>query len=736
MDVSAMPAPFATHGSWYSAILSSLSADYQPTHLYTYTHVMHGFSAILSQLQLQQLQQITGHLAAFPDAYAELHTTHTPVFLRLSSRGGGLWPASNFGEGVIIGIIDTGIWPESDSFRDEGMPPAPERWNGKCENSSSFNSSLCNQKLIGARSFSRALKHAGLNISSTYDYDSPRDYYGHGSHTSSTAAGSRAPNASYFGYAGGTATGIAPRAWVAMYKAIFSGDIEKTAATDVLAAMDQAIADGVDVMSLSLGFPETDYYSNVIALGAFAAMEKGIFVACSAGNRGSDGYTVSNGAPWITTVGAGTIDRDYPATIILGNGSKSIQGRSLYLQSKLISDALLYYSYHDKDKESCTYHALKRKAVAGKIVFCSASGDIMTQMSEVYRSRALGAIFATKIKYHYLDPQDFYMPFVIVSLQDGEVIKKHITAANKPTVSIQFISTELGLKPAPLVADFSSRGPSSLSPGILKPDILAPGVNVLAAWVPNNPVLQIDNDTFSTDYMLLSGTSMSSPHVVGVAALLRALHKDWTPAAIRSAMMTTADLIDNSGKVIIDMVSSLAASPLDFGGGHVNPNQAMDPGLVYDIVVEDYIDFLCGLNYTNYQISLITRNHKITCSSRANLDLNYPSFIVILNNTETATQTFKRILTNVGDSPTSYRAVVDAPSGMKVAVIPQMLSFENKYSKQEFSVTVEINLEGKARVHGDYIGNYGFLRWYEDGGKHVVRSPIVSAYLAQDLNKS
>ncbi|OAY64718.1 Subtilisin-like protease SBT1.7 [Ananas comosus] len=729
MDVSAMPAPFATHESWYLSMLSSLptpSGGRAPTHLYTYTHVMHGFSAVLTPAQLRRLERMEGHLATYPESYARLHTTDSPQFLGLNPSM-GIWPASNYGADVIVGIIDTGIWPESKSFRDEGMPPVPARWKGKCETGDAFNASLCNRKLVGARSFSKGLKHSGISISSDDDYDSPRDFYGHGSHTSSTAAGSRVPGASYFGYAPGTATGIAPLARVAMYKAIFADDDLNSAATDVLAAMEQAIVDGVDVMSLSLGFPESAYYLDVMAIGAFAAMEKGVFVVCSAGNSGPQAYSIFNGAPWITTVGAGTIDRDYYANITLGSGVKSLRGRSIYPKSTPLSNLAIYYGRSSKQRK-CNSDSLDKKSVAGKIVFCSAGVDgARAQLSEVQSSGALGAVITTD-EGEQLDTSDFYMPFATVGLSDGEVIRKFIAGTKAPRMSVRFGATQLGPTiPAPQVAYFSSRGPSPASSSILKPDILAPGVDILAAWVPNRPFVEVGDDNLYTDYALASGTSMSSPHIAGVAAMLRSIHKDWSPAAIRSAMMTTADLVDNTGRPITDMVGGSAASPLDFGAGHLNPNRAMDPGLVYDSGSEDYIEFLCGLGYTNQQIKVITKRRDFACS-KANLDLNYPSFMVILNKTtNSATRTFKRVLTSVGgSSPSRYKAVVNAPTGMKVAVAPAVLVFGNNGSKQQFALTVQINLEYKANEN--HLGNYGFLSWNEDGGNHVVTSPIVSAY--------
>ncbi|XXG74113.1 hypothetical protein AAC387_Pa07g2914 [Persea americana] len=732
MDKSAIPAPFATHDHWYASMLSSISdSDVgSPTHLYTYNHVMHGFSSVLSSSQLAHLERMPGHIATYPETYGQLHTTHTPRFLGLN-RHVGLWPTAKFGDDMIIGILDTGIWPESESFNDAGMSPVPDRWKGACEAGTEFNSSNCNRKLIGARSFSKGLKACGLNISQTYDYDSPRDFFGHGTHTSSTAAGSRVQNAAYFGYAPGTAIGIAPMARVAMYKVLFATDSLDSASTDVLAGMDQAIADGVDLMSLSLGFPEAHFYENPIALGAFAALERGIFVSCSAGNSGPQGYTIHNGAPWITTVGAGTIDRDYAASVTLGNGSIApFQGKSIFPESLYVSGYPLYYGHGNTGKEACNSYALDPKDVAGKIVFCS-FGNVFNQMDEVNRSGAEGGIFATDLA-QFLGPDDFYMPFVAVSLEDGEKVKEYIVTsspASPATVDIKFQMTVLRSKPAPQVANFSSRGPYSLSPGILKPDILAPGVNILAAWAPNVGWQPIGNDYLVSDFALVSGTSMSSPHLVGVAAPVRAVHPDWSPAAIRSALMTTAYVIDNTGRPILALTTGTSATPLDFGGGHVNPNKAMDPGLVYDIGVQDYLDFLCGLNYTSDQMKVITRQSNYTCTNPS-LDLNYPSFMVILNNTNSTTARFSRVLTKVKEGPAVYRAVVYAPAGMIVVVEPETLKFEGKNSREGFEMSVEIDMAmtEMARTEGDYIGNYGYLSWHEVGGKHVVRSPIVSAY--------
>ncbi|XP_058079037.1 subtilisin-like protease SBT3 [Magnolia sinica] len=301
---------------------------------------------------------------------------------------------------------------------------------------------------------------------------------------------------------------------------------------------------------------------------------------------------------------------------------------------------------------------------------------------------AEGAIFATDLSL-FMYPIEFFMSFVMISFKDGEIMKRYITkAAQPPTMDIKFQITPRGL----LTVD----------------------------------VQPIRNDYLVSEYVLASGTSISSPLVVGVAALLRAAHPNWSPAAIRSALMTTAYVTDNIHGPILDLTTGTAATPLDYGAGHIDPNKAMDPGLVYDLDRQDYINFLCGLNYTTHRIKIITRGLNYTCT-KATLDLNYPSFMVILNNTNSSSVVFTRVLTNVADSPSIYRAVVKAPTGMRVVVDPPELKFDSKYSKQGFTMSVQIDM-AEVVIKSDYIGNYGYLNWYEDGGNHVVRTPIASAF--------
>ncbi|WCJ17716.1 Subtilisin-like protease [Euphorbia peplus] len=523
-----------------------------------------------------------------------------------------------------------------------------------------------------------------------------------------------------------------------MYKVMFYSKFPeslKAAATDVLAGMDQAIEDGVDVMSLSLGFDEAPYFESPIAIGAFAALKKGIFVSCSAGNRGPRGYTVHNGAPWITTIAAGTIDRKIGAHVTLGEGIISVTGQSMYPENLFVSRIPIYFGYGNRSKEQCEWGSLDPEEIAGKFIFCDHDNETspFRQESEtLYRygadiPGAVGAIFSG-YDGEFKSPFDYYQPLVLVNTKDGDSIKNYILNTPNATVSVEFGKTFLGTKPAPKVAYFSSRGPNLIASSILKPDILAPGYNILAAWVPNKPFAPIlEDDYLLTDYSIISGTSMSCPHIAGIAVLLKAAHREWSSAVIRSAMMTTAYVKDNADGIITDMSNGDSGTPLDFGAGHVDPNKAMDPGLVYDIEVDDYVNYLCTLNYTSQQLQIIIGTSNYTCS-QASLDLNYPSFMVILNNTNTTTLTFRRTLTSVVDTVSVYKAIVEAPQGMKAVVQPSVLNFSGKYSKAEFNLTVEINLEADDVIpQSDYIGNYGFLIWNEVNGTHIVRSPIVSA---------
>ncbi|XP_058738808.1 subtilisin-like protease SBT3 [Vicia villosa] len=736
MNLAAMPKPFSNQQSWYLATLSSLlditsnqvtTDNDQLNYIsskkltYTYTNVMNGFSAILSPLELEALKTIPGYISSIRDLPVKPDTTHSPQFIGLNPIS-GTWPTAQYGQNVIIGLIDSGIWPESESLKDDDMPNIPSRWKGQCENGTQFDSSMCNKKLIGARFFNKGLLANNPNI--TISMNSTRDIDGHGTHTSTTAAGSKVEGASYFGYASGSATGVAPQAHVSMYKVLWE---EGAYTSDTIAAIDSAIADGVDVLSLSLGFDDATLYEDPVAIATFAAMEKNIFVATSAGNRGPLLETLHNGTPWVITVAAGTLDREFHGDLTLGNGAV-VTGLSLY-PGNFSSEKfpMVFMNSCDDLKE-----LIKAR---NKIVVCEDKNRTLgVQTDNLDRARVVGGVFISNSNEDITYYIQTKFPSVFLNPINGELIKDYIKCnPNNPKTSMTFNTTILGTKPAPSVDSYSSRGPSHSCPFVSKPDITAPGTLILASWPQNVPATKLQTqDNLFNKFNLLSGTSMSCPHIAGVAALLKEAHPTWSPAAIRSAIMTTSNILDNTKELIKDIGdNNKPASPLALGSGHVNPNRALDPGLVYDAGKQDYVNLLCALNFTHKNIMAITRSSSNNCSN-SSLDLNYPSFIAFFNNASVVepnvvfTQEFQRTVTNVGEEPTIYVANITPIEGFHVSVVPNKLVFKEKNEK----VTYKLRIEG-SRIEENNKVVFGYLTWTDS--KHVVRSPIVVTSINSEL---
>ncbi|XVE87033.1 hypothetical protein DITRI_Ditri18aG0083300 [Diplodiscus trichospermus] len=723
MAKSEMPASFQHHTHWYDSSLKSVSGSAQM--LYTYENVIHGFSTQLTNEEAQQLESQPGILAVLPELRYELHTTRTPEFLGLS-KAADLFPESDSASEVIIGVLDTGVWPESKSFVDTGLGPIPSRWKGACESGTNFTSSNCNRKLIGARYFAKGYEATLGKIDESKESKSPRDDDGHGTHTASTAAGSVVEGASLFGYAAGTARGMATRARVAVYKVCWIGGCFSS---DILAAMEKAIDDNVDVLSMSLGGGMSDYYRDSVAVGAFAAMEKGILVSCSAGNAGPGPFSLSNMAPWITTVGAGTLDRDFPAYVSLGNG-KNFSGVSLYRGSPLTGKLLPFvYAGNASNATSgslCMMGTLIPEKVAGKIVMCDRGMNARVQKGAVVKAAGgLGMVLAnTAANGEELVADAHLLPATAVGLKSGDAIKSYLFSDPNPTVTILFEGTKVGIEPSPVVAAFSSRGPNSITPEILKPDMIAPGVNILAGWSGAVGPTGLAADPRRVEFNIISGTSMSCPHVSGLAGLLKAAHPDWSPAAIRSALMTTAYTEYKNKQKIQDSATGKASTPFDHGAGHVDPVSALNPGLVYDLTVEDYLGFLCALNYSEFQIrSLARRNFSCDASKKYSVtDFNYPSFAVNFDTITGGPNVVKytRTLTNVG-SPGPYKVSISPETpGVKISIEPETLSFSQANEKKSYTVT----FTGSSQPSNTF--SFARLQWSD--GKYTVGSPIAISW--------
>ncbi len=310
------------------AVLASVGGGRK---LHSYGYVFNGFAAELTAEQAAKLAQTKGVLAVTKDEARTLDTSSTPDFLGLTAPGGA-WSQTK-GEGVIIGIVDGGIWPESLSFSDRtgtnGNATKDGKlsyqqipgWHGKCTPGEAFNASHCNQKLIGARYYNAGWGgNAGIDAQLPWEYNSPRDFGGHGTHTASTAGGNEKVPTTGPAAVFGPVSGIAPRARIAAYKVCWeTGTGGSCFTTDSVAAIDQAVADGVDVINFSISGSRTNFRDPVEIAFLFAA-DAGVFVAASAGNSGPTTSTVAHPGPWLTTVAAGTHNRDGQGSVTLGNG--------------------------------------------------------------------------------------------------------------------------------------------------------------------------------------------------------------------------------------------------------------------------------------------------------------------------------------------------------------------------------------------------------------------------------
>jgi len=687
------------------ATLDSASDD-GPRIIHSYSHVLNGFAARLTDAEAESLRNKEGCLRLYPEEFLPLATTHSPGFLGLHLGKDGFWSRSGFGRGVVIGVLDTGILPSHPSFGDAGLPPPPKKWKGTCE-FRSIAAAGCNNKVIGARAFGSAA------INNTAP---PVDDAGHGTHTASTAAGNFVQNADVRGNAHGTASGMAPHAHLAIYKVCARS---RCSIMDIIAGLDAAVKDGVDVLSFSISATDGAQFNyDLIAVATFKAMEHGIFVSAAAGNDGPVAGTIRNGAPWMLTVAAGTTDRAIRTSVRLGNG-QVLDGESLFQPRNNTAGRQLPLVFPgrngDPDARDCS--TLVEAEVRGKVVLCESRSisEHVEQGQMVSAYGGAGMILMNKAAEGYTTFADAHvLPASHVSYAAGSKIAAYIRSTPRPTASITFRGTVMGSSPAPSVAFFSSRGPNKASPGILKPDITGPGMNILAAWAPSEMHPEFADDA-SLTFFMESGTSMSTPHLSGIAAIVKSLHPSWSPAAIKSAIMTSSDVADHAGVAIKDE-QYRRASFYSMGAGYVNPSRAVDPGLVYDLGTNEYIAYLCGLGLGDDGVKEIV-GRRVACGKlRAvtEAELNYPSLVVKLLSQPI---TVRRTVTNVGKADSVYTAVVDMPKDVSVVVRPPMLRFSRANKKQSFSVTVRWN--GQPAVGG----TEGNLRWVSK--EHVVRSPIV-----------
>ncbi|KAL9234425.1 hypothetical protein vseg_009297 [Gypsophila vaccaria] len=669
--------------------------------VHSYHKSFNAFAAKLSKDEAETLSEMEEVVWMYENQYHKLHTTKSWDFVGFpQSAKRSLKTESD----VIVALFDTGITPESESFRDDGLALPPAKWRGTCTKAPNF--SGCNKKIIGAQYFKLD------NSSDPSDIRSPVDVEGHGTHTSSTLAGVPVHNATLFGLASGTARGAVPAARIAAYKVCWVST--GCSDMDILAAFDHAIHDGVDVISISIGGPSPSYVSDSISIGSFHAMRKGIVTVGSAGNDGPSGASVANHAPWMVTVAASGIDRGFRSRILLGNG-KSFEGVGIDLfetngkSYDLVSGEDV--AKHTEDKGGarfCLENSMSSSKVKGKIVLCRLQSWGVE--SVVKENRGVGAIVSSP---RFLDVAMVFMaPGTTVNSTVGEQIDEYIHSTSSPSATIY--KTEEVKISAPFIGSFSSRGPNPGSLRLLKPDIAAPGIDILAAYTPLKSLTGLKGDTQHSKFTLMSGTSMACPHVAGVAAYVKSFHPNWSPAAIKSAIITTAKPM--SARINKD-------AEFAYGAGQVNPRRAASPGLVYDMDELTYIQFLCREGYKGSSLSVLVGSKSINCSTLIPAfgydSLNYPTMQLSLKNKQGPTVgVFRRRVTNVGPPQSVYNATVRAPKGVDITVKPSSLSFTRASQTRSFKVVVKASHRSGATTIVS-----GSLIWRSP--RHVVRSPIV-----------
>lgn len=623
-----------------------------------YRHAYNGVAAFLSPAEAAQVAEMNGVNLLYREGLEEILTDAGPAFIGAET----IWNASggNKGEGIIVGIIDTGINSGHPSFADVGddgydhtNPFGSGNYVGYCV----ANPGFCNDKLIGAWA---------LHPSST----NPEDADGHGSHTASTVAGNYledpvlyAPTADY---TFASVSGVAPHANIIAYQVC----VPSCPTSSTTAAVNQAVIDGVDVTNYSIS-GGTNPYVETTAVAFRNAVAAGVFPANSAGNSGPGAGTVGHQGPWIMTVAASTHNRAVLNSVVdLNNSSGTlpdILGESA--AAGYGPNTLVYAGDAPYNNPLCNPFAAG--TFSGQIVVCD-RGTIgrVEKGQNVLNAGGGGMILANDANSAAsLNADTHVLPATHISYADGVALKAWMAAGTGDVGRITGGTVDYDAAYGDNMASFSSRGPAggtvSGLANLVKPDVSAPGLNILAAYVAG----------FSTppEFNIISGTSMSSPHAAGAAALIRAMHPTWTPAEVKSALMMT-------GITALEKENnSTPADPFDIGAGRVNLTAAGDVGFVLNITDAEYV---AANPATGGDPKL----------------LNLPS---LANNNCAGTCTWTRTLRSVLSTAQEYNASVSGPAGVTGTVTPSNFTLAAGGTQV---ITIELDVTGAA------LGSWAFAQ--------------------------
>ncbi|WP_395930081.1 S8 family serine peptidase [Arthrobacter sp. RT-1] len=687
-----------------------------------YTAALNGFSAELTAAQASALSKDNRVLAVAPDVENAPDYTTTD-FLKLTGPD-GVWAKqfggeANAGKGVVVGVIDSGYAPDNPFLQGEPVQPlqgqaqvgVPYRtadgkiamlkadgttFTGECQkgegSGAAFDGSLCNSKVIGARYFADSfLQYVAPGNRAPQELISPVDVGSHGTHTATTAAGNAKVDQVIDGAGFGRSSGVAPAAKVSVYKVCWedtSPDTGGCYSSASIEAVEAAIKDGVDVLNYSIS-GNNNSTTDPVALAFLNAAAAGVFVSASAGNSGPAASTVNHASPWLTTVAASTFPRELLGTVKVSDGSL-YRGASIMkteVADKQVVVAAAAAAAGAANPNLCGPGSLDPAKVAGKVVVCDRGVVDRTAKSQEVQAKGGVGMILVNLTSSSEDADNHVLPTVHVNAPKSLELKSKLEA--NPALTVSLVKGDLtGEPPAavPQIAGFSSRGPSLASGGdLLKPDIAAPGVNVLAG------VSTIGND--GEQFGFMSGTSMAAPHIAGFGALVLSRQPAWSPAMVKSAMMTTAyPLVNADGSANTD--------PFQGGAGHIDSTRVLDPGLVYNSGIKDWLGFLNGQGVDTGVPQ---------AGTIAARDLNLPS--IALGSLVGEVQVKRQLTALV---PGMYRAEVTMP-GFSVQVEPQSLNFSKAGQSREVTLTI--------RNVSAAVGTFstGTLAWK---GPRTVTSPI------------
>ncbi|GAB4829467.1 hypothetical protein Ancab_019139 [Ancistrocladus abbreviatus] len=699
--------------------------------LYSYHYLINGFAVLVTPQQADKLSRRSEVANVVLDYSVRTATTHTPQFLGLPqgawAREGGFDVA---GEGIVIGFIDTGIDPTHPSFADnlgENAYPVPQHFSASAITRGIFNASE--------------------------DYASPFDGDGHGTHTASIASGNHGIPVIVTGHHFGNASGMAPRSHIAVYKALYKsfGGF----AADVVAAIDQAAQDGVDIISLSITPnrrpPGIATFFNPIDMALLTAVKAGIFVVQAAGNTGPSPRSISSFSPWIFTVGAAAHDRVYCNSITLGNNI-TISGVGLAPGTKGALYTMISATHalnndtgppNDMYVGECQDASIfDQDLVEGNLLLCGYSVRFVLGVATIKQAlhtaknlSAAGVVFYMDpfMIGFQLNPTPMDIPSIIIpSADDSKILLQYYNSSLERDGSTKKIikfgavaSISGGLKAnysnsAPKIMYYSARGPdpednSFDDADMMKPNLVAPGNFIWAAWSSAGT----DSVEFQgEDFAMMSGTSMAAPHVAGLAALIKQRFPGFSPAAIGSALSTTASLHDNNGGPIMAQrayaspdANQSPATPFDMGNGFVNATAALDPGLIFDTSYNDYVSVLCGIN-GSAAVVLNYTSQNCGASTMTGIDLNSPSITISKLN---QTRLVQRTVTSITSVNETYSVGWSAPYGVALKVAPTHF-FITTGQVQVLNITFNATMN-------DTAPSFGRIGLCGDQG-HIVNIPV------------